>query len=196
MGLRWTGLGSTDAMHIHTHRDRYQMVKSEVVKEYGAKVTLYKHRKTGAEIMSVSVDDDNKVGLCCGVGIGLGLVGVLSVSRRYYLLLLLTDQPNASMAGVRHHLPHAARRLDGCAAHPRALGPLRLPQVPRQGPWRLIALVWGGVWGRVTISLTDACVHLSLPRQPKPSQEPFVDLLKGSLQTFLNAFTYPDRTCA
>lgn len=27
-------------------------------------------------------------------------------------------------------------------------------------------------------------------------QEPFVDLLKGSLQTFLNAFTYPDRTCA
>jgi len=28
-----------------------------------------------------------------------------------------------------------------------------------------------------------------------PSKEPFVDLLKGSLQTFLNAFTYPDRTC-
>lgn len=42
--------------------NRYQMVKSEVVKEYGAKVTLYKHRKTGAEVMSVSVDDDNKVG--------------------------------------------------------------------------------------------------------------------------------------
>lgn len=29
-----------------------------------------------------------------------------------------------------------------------------------------------------------------------PVKEPFVDLLKGSLQTFLNAFTYPDRTCA
>eukprot|EP00300_Choanocystis_sp_HF-7_P007008 c15036_g1_i1.p1 GENE.c15036_g1_i1~~c15036_g1_i1.p1 ORF type:complete len:922 (-),score=205.75 c15036_g1_i1:653-3418(-) len=28
-----------------------------------------------------------------------------------------------------------------------------------------------------------------------PTKEPFVDLLKGSLQTFLNAFTYPDRTC-
>jgi len=27
------------------------------------------------------------------------------------------------------------------------------------------------------------------------SKEPFVELLKGSLQTFLNAFTYPDRTC-
>jgi Zn-dependent M16 (insulinase) family peptidase len=26
-------------------------------------------------------------------------------------------------------------------------------------------------------------------------KEPFVDLLKGSLQNFLNAFTYPDRTC-
>ena len=27
------------------------------------------------------------------------------------------------------------------------------------------------------------------------TKEPFVELLKGSLQTFLNAFTYPDRTC-
>jgi hypothetical protein len=67
------------------------MVKSEVVKEYGAKVTLYKHRKTGAEIMSVSVDDDNKVRavscfgwvvclawLCVGVGVGV-CVSVLCV---------------------------------------------------------------------------------------------------------------------
>lgn len=75
MGLRWTGLGSTDAMHTHTHRDRYQMVKSEVVKEYGAKVTLYKHRKTGAEIMSVSVDDDNKVGCVAGWGLGWDWLG-------------------------------------------------------------------------------------------------------------------------
>jgi Zn-dependent M16 (insulinase) family peptidase len=28
-----------------------------------------------------------------------------------------------------------------------------------------------------------------------PCKEPFVELLKGSLQTFLNAFTYPDKTC-
>ncbi len=28
-----------------------------------------------------------------------------------------------------------------------------------------------------------------------PLKEPFVELMKGSLQTFLNAFTYPDRTC-
>ena len=28
-----------------------------------------------------------------------------------------------------------------------------------------------------------------------PIKEPFVELMKGSLQTFLNAFTYPDRTC-
>lgn len=28
-----------------------------------------------------------------------------------------------------------------------------------------------------------------------PTKEPFVDLLKGSLQNYLNAFTYPDRTC-
>lgn len=28
-----------------------------------------------------------------------------------------------------------------------------------------------------------------------PVREPFVELLKGSLQTFLNAFTFPDKTC-
>ena len=28
-----------------------------------------------------------------------------------------------------------------------------------------------------------------------PLKEPFVELLKGSLQTFLNAMTYPDKTC-
>ena len=28
-----------------------------------------------------------------------------------------------------------------------------------------------------------------------PLKEPFVELVKGSLNTFLNAFTYPDRTC-
>ena len=28
-----------------------------------------------------------------------------------------------------------------------------------------------------------------------PTKEPFVELIKGSLNTFLNAFTYPDRTC-
>ncbi len=30
--------------------------------------------------------------------------------------------------------------------------------------------------------------------QKYPAREPFVELLKGSLQTFLNAFTYPDKT--
>ncbi|MBR3352893.1 MAG: insulinase family protein, partial [Erysipelotrichaceae bacterium] len=30
--------------------------------------------------------------------------------------------------------------------------------------------------------------------QRYPVREPFVDLLKGSLQTFLNAMTFPDKT--
>ena len=28
-----------------------------------------------------------------------------------------------------------------------------------------------------------------------PVKEPFVELIKGSMKTFLNAFTYPDKTC-
>ncbi|TFJ84029.1 hypothetical protein NSK_005124 [Nannochloropsis salina CCMP1776] len=42
------------------HHPCYEMVKSEFVQEYGAKVTLYRHRQTQTEVMSVSVDDENK----------------------------------------------------------------------------------------------------------------------------------------
>jgi Zn-dependent M16 (insulinase) family peptidase len=45
------------------------VIKSDVVQEYGAKVTYYRHRKTGAEILSVSVDDDNKVRWCSACGV-------------------------------------------------------------------------------------------------------------------------------
>eukprot|EP00961_Rhodomonas_salina_P183947 2483282-Rhodomonas_salina.3 len=41
--------------------DKYEIVKEDMVEEYGAKVVLFKHKKTGAEVMSVSVPDENKV---------------------------------------------------------------------------------------------------------------------------------------
>ena len=38
--------------------------------------------------------------------------------------------------------------------------------------------------------------HVVLAGSEKyPVKEPFIELVKGSLQTFLNAFTYPDKTC-
>lgn len=38
--------------------------------------------------------------------------------------------------------------------------------------------------------------HVVLAGSKKyPVKEPFIELVKGSLQTFLNAFTYPDKTC-
>ena len=39
----------------------YEVVSKDVVTEYGAYCTLYKHKKSGAELLSVAVDDDNKV---------------------------------------------------------------------------------------------------------------------------------------
>ena len=39
----------------------YEIVEKDVVSEYGAYCTLYKHKKSGAELLSVSSDDDNKV---------------------------------------------------------------------------------------------------------------------------------------
>lgn len=39
----------------------FDVVKKDVVEEYGAYCTLYRHKKSGAELMSVATDDDNKV---------------------------------------------------------------------------------------------------------------------------------------
>ena len=41
--------------------DKFEFVKEDTIEEYGAKVILFRHKKTGAEVMSVSVPDENKV---------------------------------------------------------------------------------------------------------------------------------------
>lgn len=43
-----------------TH-DAFDVLKTDVVNEYGAYCTLYRHKKSGAELLSVSSEDDNKV---------------------------------------------------------------------------------------------------------------------------------------
>lgn len=97
----------------------FEKVSEEFVEECKSRAVLYKHKKTGAEIMSVSNDDENKV---------FGIV--------------FRTPPNDS-TGIPHILEHSV--LCGSRKY--------------------------------------------------PLKEPFVELLKGSLHTFLNAFTYPDRTC-
>lgn len=57
-----------------------------------------------------------------------------------------------------------------------------------------------GAWeaphhGRLCSNLCTVLVQPGAPIVLQPLQEPFVELMKGSLNTFLNAFTYPDRTC-
>lgn len=39
----------------------YEVLEEDFVAEYGATTTLYKHLKSGAEVLSVQIDDDNKV---------------------------------------------------------------------------------------------------------------------------------------
>jgi hypothetical protein len=80
---------------------------------------LYKHKKTGAEVMSLRNTDENKT----------------------FGVVLRT--PPANSTGIPHILEHSV--LCGSRKY--------------------------------------------------PIKEPFVELMKGSLNTFLNAFTYPDRTC-
>lgn len=97
----------------------FTKIRQEHLSEVSGQVTLWRHDATGAQILSVCNDDENK---CFGVTF---------------------RTPPQDSTGVAHILEHSV--LCGSEKY--------------------------------------------------PVKEPFVELLKGSLQTFLNAFTYPDKTC-
>jgi hypothetical protein len=93
-------------------------VRAETVPELNADVRLYRHVKTGAELLSVENEDENKV---------------FGITFR---------TPPADSTGVPHIMEHAV--LNGSRKY--------------------------------------------------PVKEPFVELMKGSLNTFLNAMTFSDKT--
>lgn len=97
----------------------FTLVREENMHEAGGRVRLWKHDVTGAELLSVCNDDENKS---------------FGVSFR---------TPPKDSTGVAHILEHSV--LCGSDRY--------------------------------------------------PVKEPFVELLKSSLQTFLNALTFPDKTC-
>lgn len=97
----------------------FEEVREQFVPEYNSLAVLYRHKKTGAEVMSLSNSDENKT----------------------FGIVLRTPVENST--GIPHILEHSV--LNGSRKY--------------------------------------------------PIKEPFVELIKGSLNTFLNAFTYPDRTC-
>jgi len=96
----------------------FKVVKTEHLEEFDVKFTLYKHIGTGAELMSVETDDDNKV---------------FGAAFR---------TPAADDTGVPHIMEHSV--LCGSRKY--------------------------------------------------PVKDPFIQLKRTSLQTYLNALTYPDRT--
>lgn len=97
----------------------FTLLKETFITELQSQAFLYRHDRTGARLLSLVNDDENKV---------------FGISFR---------TPPADSTGVAHILEHSV--LCGSRKY--------------------------------------------------PVKEPFVELLKGSLQTFLNAFTYPDKTC-
>jgi hypothetical protein len=109
---------ASTTMNVVEHPS-FEIVRTDDVPEYGAACTLYRHKKSGAELLSLATDDDNK---CFGITF---------------------RTPPRDSTGVPHILEHSV--LCGSRKY--------------------------------------------------TTKDPFVQLLQGSLQTFLNAFTYPDRTC-
>jgi presequence protease len=97
----------------------FERLRVHEIRELRTQAQLFRHVKTGAELLSLINDDDNKV---------------FGITFR---------TPPKDSTGVAHILEHSV--LCGSRKY--------------------------------------------------PVKEPFVELLKGSLKTFLNAFTYPDKTC-
>ena len=104
---------------METMSKSFNLIEEKNIPELNATAKLYVHKRTGARLLSVINDDENKV---------------FSINFR--------TTPKDS-TGVAHILEHS---------------------------------VLGG-------------------SEKYPVKEPFVELLKGSLATFVNAFTYPDKTC-
>ncbi|HVX81350.1 MAG TPA: insulinase family protein [Devosiaceae bacterium] len=98
--------------------DAFELLRDEQIAEVSSRARLYRHRKTGAEILTLANDDENKV---------------FGITFR---------TPPEDSTGVAHILEHSV--LCGSRKY--------------------------------------------------PVKEPFVELLKGSLHTFLNAMTFPDKT--
>jgi Zn-dependent M16 (insulinase) family peptidase len=97
----------------------FSLLQEQVIPELNANVRYYIHTRTGARLLSIINDDENKV---------------FGINFR---------TPPRDSTGVAHILEHSV--LNGSEKY--------------------------------------------------PVKEPFVELLKGSLATFVNAFTAPDKTC-
>ncbi|MFP4128889.1 MAG: insulinase family protein [Desulfonatronovibrio sp.] len=101
------------------YTDKYDLIEERHIQEINSRARLFEHKKTGARILSLLNEDENKV---------------FSINFR---------TPPRDNTGVPHILEHS--------------------------------VLCGSRKYRV--------------------KEPFVELLKSSLQTFLNAVTFPDKTC-
>lgn len=95
------------------------LLREQFIQELNTTARLYRHEQTGAELLSLTNSDENKV----------------------FGITFRTPSPDST--GLAHILEHSV--LNGSGKY--------------------------------------------------PVKEPFVELVKGSLNTFLNAMTYPDRTC-
>ena len=113
----------------------YDVVTKDVVSEYGAYCTLYKHKKSGAQILSVSNDDDNKVRLLNKnvSAIRYYLQQTLWSLSHMLLILVFIQLLKSISTGVWGYLSNTTLGQHRSSPHSRTLRSLRQPQVQDQG---------------------------------------------------------------
>lgn len=106
-------------MMVENGNQAFELLREQYIDELKSRARIYRHIQTGAELISLENDDENKV---------------FGITFR---------TPPTDSTGVPHIIEHSV--LCGSRKY--------------------------------------------------PVKEPFTELVKGSLNTFLNAFTFPDKTC-
>jgi len=93
----------------------YKLIRQDEVNEYGAKVAIYEHKKSGAQVMSVGIADENKVSHLHGLVILPRMMlqeqamchsEVIMVVQRRLIMKQCLLRP---ISGLRHHFPYSPR---------------------------------------------------------------------------------------
>ena len=145
--------------------------------EYSLNATMFKHKKSGAQIISVSAADENKVS-------NIHNTGVSYTWKSIHLSILC-------FIGIWYHLPYPTQGQYGNPSYIRTLRFMRIKTVSSTIETYTNTLNVHKHYHALYAYAYMYYIHI----RSFPVKEPFVDLLKGSLQNFLNAMTYPDRTC-
>eukprot|EP00873_Tetraselmis_striata_P043593 jgi/Tetstr1/463857/TSEL_008669.t1 len=154
------GRATTGSATAATHKE-FELLDSAFIAEYNFTASLFRHRRTGAQVFSIQAPDANKRG------------PPRRRHREWHRNIM------GWQSGIRWFWSMAARASYGFGAFSQAAGvAFRTPVTDDRGKPHVL----------------EHCLLGGSRKYPAHAPPPFDRLAEGSLFTYLNAETFPDRT--